>query len=203
MKVKNFLKNLTAGLAFATFTMANFYQPVLAAELHEVGTDKVIKNYHCNYKNNRIAVTSDGNAHDQDAFDKADMSDVGMVYYMLTNDEDSDYNTLKNYFAEHNFLNADFRTNKNADYKKIYQEVAYRPTRKIKLGTYLENLASLPEKVAVVMGDNKTVKDVPVTWDKSNLKKEPGEYIIIGKLENIVGYQNLANRVAVIKLIVE
>lgn len=428
MKVKKFLRNLTFGLALTSFSLANFYQPVFAAELHEVGKDNVISNYRSNYNNNRIAVTSDGNAHDQDDFaataatlallaaadlkgnlvhydynnniadhseqfplsfnqemrdtvansnyffgynatdllgttadnlffddnlfadnavahlkreiekstaadplyvilggppeilymawnaatkgkehvivishslwnnlwekmensstmhstddckgmkiiqikdqnsatletgekvpkycifgsatkkaetkaqyndlyrsvswlkkaknpglqyiyqrledmdreedaiDKADMSDVGMVYFMLTNDEDSDYNTLKNYFAEHNFLNADLRKNTNVDYKKIYQEVAYQPTRKIKLGTYLESLSSLPETVAVVMGDNKTVKDVPVTWDTSKYKKEPGEYIILGKLANIDGYQNLANRVAVIKLIVE
>ena len=68
MKVKKFLKNLAFGLALTAFPFANFSQAVMAAELHEVGSENVVKNYRCNYKNNRIAVTSDGNAHDQDDF---------------------------------------------------------------------------------------------------------------------------------------
>ncbi len=125
---------------------------------------------------------------EEDDTDKCDMSDAGMMLYLLDGLQKNNYATLKDWYAEHDFLNKDARLNKTLTTEQLNNdilEVQYLDTIEVKAG----DTVHLPETVTVTLGDNTTTKELTVTWDTTDFTKE-GTYIVRGTLQTTDGISN-------------
>lgn len=125
---------------------------------------------------------------EEDDTDKCDMSDAGMMLYLLDGLQKNNYATLKDWYAEHDFLNKDARLNKTLTTEQLNNdilEVQYLATIEVKAG----DTVHLPETVTVTLGDNTTTKELTVTWDTTDFTKE-GTYIVRGTLQTTDGISN-------------
>ncbi len=127
---------------------------------------------------------------EEDDTDKVDMSDAGMMLYLLDGLQANDYSTLEKWYDEHDFLNADNRIEKTLtkdQLNKDISEVAYLDALEVKEGDEV----NLPTTVEVTLGDNETTKEVSVKWNlgKTDLEKE-GVYVCKGTLQLSDGVTN-------------
>ena len=125
---------------------------------------------------------------EEDDTDKCDMSDVGMMLYLLDGLQQNDYATIKEWYAEHDSLNKDARINTILSKEQLNNdilEVQYLDTIEVKAGETPE----LPQTVTVTLGDNTTTKDLTVTWDTTDFTNE-GAYITKRTLQTTDGITN-------------
>lgn len=114
---------------------------------------------------------------------RPDISDCGMIYYLLTNDENGSPEKLKAWFQAQtpNFLNADLRLDQSADVNKMVSELP-ELKQTVYSGVEKEDLA-LPDTVKAVLGDNQTTKQLQVTWECETYDPNtPGTYWFYGTL---------------------
>ena len=123
---------------------------------------------------------------EEDDTDKCDMSDAGMMLYLLDGLTNNNYATLKEWYAEHDFLDKDDISLTKEQLNNDILEVAYLDTIET------TNTVQLPETVTVTLGDNKTTAELPVEWDTTDFTEE-GTYIVRGALlptDNITNTKN-------------
>ena len=131
---------------------------------------------------------------EEDDTDKCDMSDAGMMLYLLDGLQENDYSTLKEWYEEHDFLNADKRIDKSLKKDQLNSdvlEVAYLDAIEVNTGDEVQ----LPSAVEVTLGDNETVKELSVQWDKASFEKA-GVYICKGTLQLSNGVTNVKGHAA-------
>lgn len=131
---------------------------------------------------------------EEDDTDKCDMSDAGMMLYLLDGLQENDYSTLKEWYEEHDFLNADKRIDKSLKKDQLNSdvlEVAYLDAIEVNTGDEVQ----LPSAVEVTLGDNETVKELSVQWDKTSFEKA-GVYICKGTLQLSNGVTNVKGHAA-------
>ena len=74
---------------------------------------------------------------EDDDTDKCDMSDAGMMLYLLDGLQENDYSTQKEWYDQHDFLNADNRIDKSLTKEQLNNdvlEVAYLDAIEVKAG---------------------------------------------------------------------
>lgn len=128
---------------------------------------------------------------EEDDTDKCDMSDAGMMLYLLDGLQENDYSTLKKWYEEHDFLDADNRIDKSLSKDQLNNdvlEVAYLDAIEVNVGDEV----NLPSTVDITLGDNETVQEVSVKWnlDEVDLDKE-GTYVCKGTLQLSDGITNV------------
>lgn len=133
---------------------------------------------------------------EEDDTDKCDMSDAGMMLYLLDGLQENDYTTLKEWYEEHDFLNADLRIDSSLseeDLNTDVLEVAYLDVIEINAGDEVQ----LPETVTITLGDNETTMEVSVQWDLDDAGfDEAGDYICKGTLQLSDGITNVKGHAA-------
>lgn len=120
---------------------------------------------------------------EEDDTDKCDMSDAGMMLYLLNGLQENDYTTLKEWYEQHDFLNADMRVDNSLSKEQLYKdvlEVAYLDVIEINVGDEVQ----LPATVTITLGDNEATKEVSVQWnlDDADFDKA-GDYVCKGTLQ--------------------
>ncbi len=133
---------------------------------------------------------------EEDDTDKCDMSDAGMMLYLLDGLQENDYSTLKEWYDQHDFLDADNRIEKTLTKDELNNdvlEVAYLDAMEVKTGDEVK----LPSTVEITLGDNETVKEATVKWDLDETTFEKaGTYVCKGTLQLSDGVTNVKGHTA-------
>lgn len=133
---------------------------------------------------------------EEDDTDKCDMSDAGMMLYLLDGLQENDYSTLKEWYDQHDFLDADKRIEKTLTKDQLNNdvlEVAYLDVIEVNAGDEVQ----LPAAVEITLGDNETILEASVQWDadETAFEKE-GVYICKGTLQLSDGITNVKGHAA-------
>ena len=128
---------------------------------------------------------------EEDDTDKCDMSDAGMMLYLLDGLQENDYSTLEEWYEQHDFLDADNRTDTTLTSEQLNKdvlEVAYLDAIEVNEGDEVK----LPETVGITLGDNETVTKASVKWnlDATDFEKA-GVYVCKGTLQLSNGVTNV------------
>ena len=127
---------------------------------------------------------------EEDDTDKCDMSDAGMMLYLLDGLQENDYSTLKEWYDQHDFLNADKRIKKTLTKDQLNNdvlEVAYLDVVEVNAGDEVQ----LPDTVEITLGDNETITEASVQWNMDNtVFEKAGVYICKGTLQLSDGVTN-------------
>ncbi len=133
---------------------------------------------------------------EEDDTDKCDMSDAGMMLYLLDGLQENDYSTLEEWYKQHDFLDADNRADKTLTTDQLNKdvlEVAYLDAIEVNAGDKVE----LPSTVEITLGDNETVKEVSIKWDVDETEFEKvGDYVCKGTLQLSDGVTNVKGHTA-------
>lgn len=133
---------------------------------------------------------------EEDDTDKCDMSDAGMMLYLLDGLVENNYESLEKWYEKYDFLNTDARLDKSLSLDQLNSDVlkvAYQDAIEVKAGEEVK----LPETVKVTLGDRETTADVAVQWDgNSEQFAEPGVYVCSGTLTLGEGMTNVKGRKA-------
>lgn len=120
---------------------------------------------------------------EEDDTDKCDMSDAGMMLYLIDGLQENDYKTLKEWYEKHDFLNADMRIDNSLSKEQLNKdilEVAYQDVIEMNEGEEMQ----LPSTATITLGDNTTTKEVPVEWNLDDVDvNKSGDYICEGTLQ--------------------